>query len=57
MSNVHTEPKPSVCELTEKELDRVSGGGKKGATSGSTHSSGRPNEYLVFSLNEAFISS
>ena len=26
MTNVHAEPKPSVCELTEKELDHVSGG-------------------------------
>ena len=30
MSNA--ESKPSVCELTAEELDRVSGGGKKGAT-------------------------
>jgi bacteriocin-like protein len=32
MSNVNAEPKPYHCELNEEELDRVSGGGTKGAT-------------------------
>jgi hypothetical protein len=30
MSNA--ERKPSVCELTEEQLDRISGGGTKSAT-------------------------
>jgi bacteriocin-like protein len=34
MSNVNAEPKPFDYELTEEELDQVSGGGKN---SGSSH--------------------
>ena len=49
MSNVNAEPKPSVYEMTEKELDRVSGGGTKSATKNSGSTVPRENISISFS--------
>jgi bacteriocin-like protein len=43
MSNVNAEPKPFDCELTEEELDQVSGGGKNSG-------SDRPTETLTLNF-------
>jgi hypothetical protein len=51
MSNA--ESKPSVCELTEEQLDRVSGGGTKSATKDPLPKESISLEYggIIFSYN------